>query len=603
MRSLLLLIVVLFGCAPALADAPLVYATIEPAKITMGQSAVLRITSLGPDMDAYTLPVVSGLDFEVLGHARQMEFVNGTTLTSTSIVVRVSPQIAGIFKIPPVTLKSQPLILEVVPATPTNASRAASSGTPEKPDTVTGPVADGIRMTTDGSAFLRLGMPKRAVFVGESVPVDIELGLRSGYVTALHGLPTLSGSEFTLNNLSTQPAREEKKIDGKPFVVFSWHSVIAAVKPGIYSLSVETPITVKIRTQSRRESALDDYLGDPFLQNIFGATVQKDITVSSPVTELKVLALPTEGRPRDFSGAVGNFTVQSEISSATAAAGDPLTLRMRIIGAGNFDRVDSAMLQHLDDWKTYPTTSSFKPSDTVGYKGEKTFEQPLIAAKPGEQILPGMAFNYFDPVARRYDTARSPALSVTISPALADSTLTAPKIGASSSSMVANQAQTHLRPDHALIGDSSVSLVPLYLRTEFLALPATLALTFVGGWIGLRRRYLDTMRGASMRGPGTSMATRRLLASLEAAARSPDPTQFFNLARSTLETALAARWHVTADEITPEMVNSRLSGDGEEVRQLFALADEAKYSGHGVNRIDFSRWTQLVHRTLTSEVA
>jgi hypothetical protein len=191
-------------------------------------------------------------------------------------------------------------------------------------------------------------LPKRPVYVGESIPVDIEVGMRAGFVTSLNGLPTLSGSEFTLNSLSHQPERVEKLIDGQPFTLLTWHSVLAPVKPGSFTLSVETPLTVRIRTRPARDSVIDDLLGDPFLQNFFGATVPKDITVSSPAADLTVLALPMEGRPSDFSGAVGTFKVASELSSTTAATGDPLTLRMQVSGAGNFDRVDSPMLEHVD---------------------------------------------------------------------------------------------------------------------------------------------------------------------------------------------------------------------------------------------------------------
>jgi len=46
------------------------------------------------------------------------------------------------------------------------------------------------------------------------------------------------------------------------------------------------------------------------------------------------------------------FTVKADV-------GDPLTLRLRVIGSGNFDRVDSTMLDHVEQWKTYPPRSTF----------------------------------------------------------------------------------------------------------------------------------------------------------------------------------------------------------------------------------------------------
>ena len=148
-------------------------------------------------------------------------------------------------------------------------------------------------------------------------------------------------------------------------------------------------------------------MGWPFLQSMYNGIAPKDITIASPASELKVLPLPTEGQPKDFSGAVGDFQVSSDISPARVAAGDPLTLRLHISGVGNFDRVDSTMFDHLEHWKTYPAKSSFTPSDAVGYKGEKVFEQPLIAAHPGEQSIPGLEFSYFNPNTQHYERAHT----------------------------------------------------------------------------------------------------------------------------------------------------------------------------------------------------
>ena len=122
---------------------------------------------------------------------------------------------------------------------------------------------------------------------------------------------------------------------------------------------------------------------------------RQDIKVASPPVELTVSTLPAEGRPPDFSGAVGTFKIASDLSSTAAAAGDPLTLRLHVTGSGNFDRVDSTMLEHVEQWKTYPPKSTFKSSDALGYKGEKTFEQPLIASKPGRANASRADFQLF----------------------------------------------------------------------------------------------------------------------------------------------------------------------------------------------------------------
>jgi hypothetical protein len=591
------------GAVPVFAVAPLVNAILEPRQISMGESAQLTVTSSGTGMDAVTLPVVSGLEFRVVGQSRRVEIIHGATLSTTSIVMRITPRMPGIFTIPGITPQSQPLVLRVNPDNGTGSSSSYGNSSSSRPPVIPGgSIANGVRLTADGSAFLRLNLPKRDVYVGESIPVDIEVGMRSGFVTSLNGLPTLTGSEFTLNNLSRKPERVEKLIDGQPFTVITWHSVLAPVKPGVFTLSVQAPLTIRVRTRPQRDSAIDDLLGDPFLQNYFGATVPKDITVASPPAELKVVALPTEDQPPGFSGAVGTFAINSDISSTTAAAGDPLTLRMRVTGAGNFDRVDSAMLEHVDQWKTYPPKSSFKPSDAVGYKGEKTFEQPLIASRPGAQNLPALTFSYFDPTTRHYETIRSSPLRVTIAPALADSTLTAPQAPMTSDTAAApaNQPPSGLRPDHAAADTFTNSLAPLYLQPRFLAFPSLLALVFAGGWFGLRRRA-EVGDESIVPERRLSKAANRVLQQMAAAARSGDTALFFNVARSGLQQRLATRWQVAADRITAAEVDARLGNDGADVVQLLALADEANYSGGEIATTDFERWTQIVRNQLMDE--
>src|SRR5262249_49882482 len=147
----------------------------------------------------------------------------------------------------------------------------------------------------------------------------------------------------------------------------------------------------------------------------------KEMTIASPSAALKVLSLPTEGRPNDFSGAVGDFQLSSEVSANRVAAGEPLTLRLRISGVGHFDPVDAAMFDHLDHWKTYPAKSSFTAKDEAGNKGEKVFEQPLIAATPGEQSIPPIEFSYFNPNTQHYERASTRPITVTVATSLAES--------------------------------------------------------------------------------------------------------------------------------------------------------------------------------------
>src|SRR5258707_553549 len=196
----------------------------------------------------------------------------------------------------------QPLVLQVNAAlSGSYVPRADSRAAPLPPPILSGgSLPKGVRLTDDGSAYVRLNIPKREMYIGESVPVEIEVGMRSGFVSSLNGLPKLTGDNFALNNLSHQPERSERLINGEPFVLFTWRSILSVVKPGTFSLSAEAPLTVKIRTRSKRDALLDDRFGDPFWQNLFGTTIPKDVDVTSPPQELKVMELPAQGRPADF---------------------------------------------------------------------------------------------------------------------------------------------------------------------------------------------------------------------------------------------------------------------------------------------------------------
>jgi hypothetical protein len=312
------------------------------------------------------------------------------------------------------------------------------------------------------------------------------------------------------------------------------------------------------------------------------------MTIASPSSEVKVLPLPTLGRPRDFSGAVGDFEVSSDVTPTRVAAGDPLTLHLRVSGIGNFDRVDSAMLNHLDHWKTYPPKSSFKASDAAQTHGEKVFEQPLIAELPGEQTIPALEFSYFNPRTQRYERAQTQPIKVMVATSLADSSLGLP----------AESLGTHgafargLRPDHPRSRSSVRELRPLYFQPAFLSVPAALALILAASWLAIRPEP----------GRAQSKAARRVLARLEAVARCADSSSFFAVARSTLLQTFADRWGMSPDQITATELKARLGSASEDVERLFALADEAQYSHQAPDGKDFQRWLGLVRGQLAGEV-
>ena len=603
LMAVLFAIVALAGTAAT--AAPAVTAQLDRSTIALGDSAQLTITASGDSADNISPPVVPGLDFASVGQSSQFQSINGVSRSTTSITYEVTPQRAGNFTIPALSAGAQPLVLNVQSG---NGGRSATAGNNSgasslPPPAMSGSADAGTHTTPDGAAFARLVLPKHELYVGETVPVEIQVGLRPGMVAQLDGLPTLNGDAFALNKLASKPEQTQEMVGETPYTVLTWHSVLAAVKPGNFPLTVEMPLTVQVRTAPQRAQLPEGMLGgsmlnDPFFQSFFGGgTTEKQITVASDPDVLKVLELPAAGRPAGFGGAVGKFAVSSELSAAASTAGDPLTLRLKVTGTGNFDRVNSPMLGQLDGWKTYQSTAKFVPADGAGYSGEKDFEQAVIPLQPGRQTVPALAFSFFDPDTRRYKTQTSAPLSVEVAPTPAGNVI-------ATAASVANAMPTSespldgLRLDHVEAGGTVATLRPLYFQPWFVGTQSALILSFAGGLVFLCRRESRVQDTKGARRREASAAIGQCLAQMDVASAADDPVHFFQSARAALQHQLATRWHVAPASITIAEIDARLNGDGAEIRHIFALADQAAYSREQLTTADFQQWKGAIRNQL-----
>lgn len=585
--------------------------SIEPATIALGNSAQLTITSIGSEMPAITPPMVPGLEFLAVGQTQQIQVINGVTSARTTVIYQVVPQQAGVFSIPSALPGAEPVVLTV---TKGNGSGPGAYGTPPPQGAAPGGLppgasaqggsgqsstlpADSMRQGASGAAFVRLRLAKHDLYVGEMVPVDIQVGARDGIVASLNGPPTLNGDAFTLSKLPENPTRTTEVVDGKPFIVFTWHTALVAVKPGDLSLTIDMPLTVRVRLPGHPDSSLfngtgfEDLFNDPAFQNFFGSSTQRDVTVSSSPETFRVLALPTEGRPADFSGAVGQFTVRTELSQDKAAEGDPITLRMRVSGEGDFERASSSMLHDADGWKTYAPTANFKPQDDIGFRGEKIFEQPLISTQTGKRNVPQVTFSWFDPATKRYEQARTDALPVTITDP-APGSAAANNTSAPAASAASEEGAPAWRPDHPDNGAGRTdTLVPRYFQPAFAVVPPIILMALAIAWLWLRH---GEHASAPVRVEPT-LPLDSLESALEGYAAAGDVATFFGTARSALGRVLAAKWGVPAAAVTTEEAIARLGTD-DEVTRLFMLADEATYSALRMTLPEFRQWISVVMR-------
>jgi hypothetical protein len=82
-------------------------------------------------------------------------------------------------------------------------------------------------------------------------------------------------------------------------------------------------------------------------------------------------------------------------------------------------------------------------------------------------------------------------------------------------------------------------------------------------------------------------------AEMDAASIAGDAALFFQSARVALQQKLATRWHVAPASITIAEIDARLNGEGGDIRHIFAIADQAAYSGQHLKTEDFKDYFRL----------
>jgi hypothetical protein len=144
--------------------------------------------------------------------------------------------------------------------------------------------------------------------------------------------------------------------------------------------------------------------------------------------------------------------------------------------------------------------------------------------------------------------------------------------------------------------------MPLYFQPRFVALSSTIALAVAGAWLALRRREREANDIQGKRERARSQSIHSLLGQMTAASASRDTAAFFNAAHSLLQQVFSARWQIPPEHLSMTHVDAHLEGsDLNDIRQIFALADEANYSGDQLKAADLERWTQIVRRQLPVE--
>ena len=220
-------------------------------------------------------------------------------------------------------------------------------------------------------------------------------------------MPHFNEQGFTLGKM-LQPTQSATIINNQRYELVIFKTCVVAAKVGNIDLGPATVAISMVKPNSRRS-------GWPFNEPLDW----QNVTVESEPQTIKVLPLPKENVPAGFSGAVGNFSLAMTVSPTNVAMGDPITIKVQLTGRG---ALDSVTLPPQNDWqqfKLYPPTSEFQPSDQLGLNGTKTFGLTAVPQSMDITELPPFTFSFFDPEQKSYRTLDQPATPLTVRPSAA----------------------------------------------------------------------------------------------------------------------------------------------------------------------------------------
>ncbi len=241
-----------------------------------------------------------------------------------------------------------------------------------------------------GNVFSDATIDKKKVYIGEQITYTLNFYRRIQlWSNVEYEVPKLQGfwvEELPLEEQSVQ------ELQGRRYYV------MPLAKKALFPLQAG---------RLNLGAAKVGFVINPFDGNRVIETTPKVVTV---------LPLPEQGRPRQFSGVVGNFSLSVSMNQTDVQQHSPLTLHVTLSGKGNFKTVTDLDYTENPDYKLYKSSTSDEmlSGDTVA--GSRTFEYIMIPKESGTYQTPVFTFHYFSPEQKAYKTLRTTSQEIVVTP-------------------------------------------------------------------------------------------------------------------------------------------------------------------------------------------
>lgn len=496
-----------------------VTASLSPTTVAQGQPAAYSIVYQGPQTDLDLIPetpAVAGLEFEE--PEIEQSFTLRDTVASQQIRIRwrVSGQESGQYTIP--------------------AQGVSFGGRQYATEPVTLEVREGPPVSPSFDPILRLSVAKTDLYVGEVTPITVTALFHRRTQVRNYEHPKLPRENFVVKRFPPAGPAPYVEINGERFQPVEFTSSLSALREGNLVVGPATIENVLV------DVPLDaDEDGRGFPPSFFQRMRTRQFTLTSEAVPIRVKPLPIEGRPADFTGAVGRFILQSRLAQPAQAlhVGDPIAVDLIVTGEGNFDSLSAPLPAVTEGWKLYPAKVTQENRGTGLEPGAQVWNHVIVPQQPLTEV-PAYVLSFFDPATSTYQTVRSAPIAITVQPEIARPDPPSGEPPAKDFSVVDAALPEEKLDDILTLRPALGAWQPLTPRPrdEILfwaaqALPAALLLAFIG--VGLQRRHRE--RAAAER--AAREGKPRLLNDIRRDLRQSGLTRraFYTLAREFVDAA------------------------------------------------------------------
>ena len=346
MRKVILFFILISTVIGAWADG-ITFTANAPEVVVSGDQFRLSYTINSQKVRDFRAPSIQG--FEVLmGPSRSTQYqnYNGVVTNSITFTYILMAEKEGTYKIPGATIvadgnnyTSNSVEIKVLP--PDQSSSNAGSGSSARSSRNQ---ANSGKIT-DKELFMTATASKTNVYEQEAILLTYKVYTQVN-LTALNGdIPDLKGFHTQEVELPNQKTFTLEHYNGRNYNTTIWRQLVLFPQQ---TGKIEIPSVTFEGTVSQMIASADPF--DAFFNGGNYVNINKNIV--TPKLTIDVKELPA-GKPANFSGGVGEFTLSSSISTQELKTNDAVTIKLVISGTGNMKLINTPEVRFPQDFEIY----------------------------------------------------------------------------------------------------------------------------------------------------------------------------------------------------------------------------------------------------------